>query len=345
MSFMPEHRRVHTTSTGIAAICAVLLVLVLPGTALAQSEPVTESFEIGDGVEPFAPGTGDVLGASLQNGPDWGDLFAADRTCKDVYDEFGNAGLNGMPDFLDTWGYWKLRRDGGFLFDDVSGGTGTDATVFGEGGALGSGEVPPAFDLGNAYAYAMFTKHKQLMLYAGLERLSVGTATVALEFNRNRYVVDSGVIEGARTVGDVRIVLDFGASGMIALELQKWVEVDPETGAADWTLIESLPIDQADPAEQCNAVQSLCVVSNAGPVAGGDWDNYGADGAVIGDLAPNTFVEFGINLSALIGIHTYDNFYATRYVSVQVMTYDDATEPNAIDYALGHFARAARLAQ
>lgn len=342
MSSWNNYRSHALTGAWIVALCVILF---LAPAVTAQSEPVTENFELGDGVNPFAAGTGDVVGASLQNGPDWDDLFSAAKSCKDVYDEFGNPGSNGMPDFLDTWGRWKLRRDAGFVIDDVSGGTGADGTVFDENGALVSAAVAPAYDVGNAYVYSAFTNQKELIVYAGLERLSVGTATVVFELNHEMHRVVDGAIEGGRTVGDARFVADFGASGLTALELLRWDVIDPATGAAGWISVENLPIDQVDPAEQCNAGQTLCVVSNAEAIAGGSWQSYGADGATIGDLAPNTFVEFGANLSALIGVQAYENFYETRYTSIQITSYDGAADPAAIDYAIGNFARASRLAQ
>ena len=119
--------------------------------------------------------------------------------------------------------------------------------------------------------------------------------------------------------------------------------VDAQAGTFDWTAIDTLPINPEDPAEQCNVVGTLCAVCNGSTVGGGDWTSYDADGNVIADLSADMFLEFGLNLTALLGVHDYDNYYGTRYANIQITTYDDAAAPQ--DIALGSFIRASKLAR
>jgi hypothetical protein len=109
--------------TSIAIVSAIVL-----GTLRADNPVTNDQFELGDGIEPAVPGVADVMG-SVQQGPDWDDLFTADRSPRDEFDEFGNPGSNGVPDFLDTWGYFRARRDAVFVLDDLSAGTSPDASV------------------------------------------------------------------------------------------------------------------------------------------------------------------------------------------------------------------------
>ena len=322
-----------------------LIVAATVNDASAQSAPVTDNFELGDGVNPTVPGTADVLGSSVQTGPDWNDLFDANRQPLDVYDENGVLASNGVPDFLDTFGSLKNRRDAAFLLDDISAGGGTDQTVFVAPGTLGAGTVDAASDLGNVYAYSRFNDTMDFVLYTGLERLAPGVGRIDLEFNQSEFSIGAtGAIQGVRTEGDLLIGADYTGAALTAITLSMWTLVDPETSDYQWVAVESLPINPEDPAEQCNAGGTICALCNSANVDGGAWQNYGDDGAVIQELGPDSFMELGINLSAELGVHTYQNYYQARYVSVQVTTFDTAATPTAQDYSVGSFIRASRFA-
>jgi len=325
----------------------VLVAGLLIATELsAQSADVyqSERFELGDGVDPFVPGTADVSGAESQPGFDWDDLFRAGGGWKDVYNEFGLEKSNGVPDFLDIGGVRRGRSDAGFIADDISVGTNLDSSIFVNSGVVGPGTVTANYDLGNVYSYTVFDK-LDLLLYTGLERLAGGTGSTIFEFTRNLFSIDAdGAIVGDKSAGDLQVRADYTAGALTAVIVGKRVENPEQPGVFEWTVVESLPISQQNPVEQCNDAGSICVVCNAGSVAGGAWENYDATGAVVANLTSDTFMEIGINLSSLLGVHTYDNFYSTRYAGIQITTFDDAASPNPKDYALGSFVRASKLA-
>ncbi|MBD3867579.1 MAG: hypothetical protein IFK94_05590 [Acidobacteria bacterium] len=341
-----ENHRLWTIATLLVVLIGGALVAVATiNEVAAQSEPVTGNFELGDGVNPTVPGTADLLGNSLQAGPDWNDLFDANRQPLDVYDKTGGLASNGVPDFLDAFGPLRNRRDAAFLLDDISAGSGIDQTVYLSPGAIGAGSVDAAYDLGNAYAYTMFNEAMDYVLYTGLERLAPGVGRIEMEFNQELFAIGAaGVIQGSRTEGDLLVGAEYTGAALTAIHLSKWTLVNQETSEFQWVPVESLPINPNDPAEQCNAGGTICALCNSASVDGGAWQNYGSDGGPIQDLGPDSFMELGINLSSELGVHTYQNFYKKRFVSMQVTTFDTAVTPAAQDYSLGSFIRAARLA-
>lgn len=321
----------------VAAAAVAVVIALLPHVSAQESSIHSDTlFELGDGVDPAIPGIADILG-SEQPGPDWDDLFNADRTLKDEYDEFGAPGSNGVPDFLDTFGAVRLRRDASFIFDDISAGTAIDGTAWIDQGVVGTAVVPSSQDLGNTYAYNAFNNHLESVLYLGAERLAAGDGRIAFELNRVPFSLASdGTLLGERTIADLKVDAIFSGGILTAVEVRSWELVDPEGPVFDWILIENLPVTPDQSAEQCNAAGIFCVVCNGVGVSSGSWPSYDAAGSPVTILAPDSFIEIGINLTRLLGYHTYENYYATRFVGLQVST--DA------DYASGIFARAGRAA-
>jgi hypothetical protein len=327
------------------ALLATSAALAVGFAAWAQAPAVRDTFEIGDELDPMVAGSGDVLGDQLQNGPDWDDLFAADRSFRDQFDEFGNAGSNGVPDFLDTFGTLKLRRDGLFVIDAISAGSGVDPTRLDAQGRVVSGTVASPHDLGNVYAYTLFTPARDLVVYGAMERLASGAGSARFELNQSVFsVAGDGTITGDRTLGDLRVQANFSADVLTSLDVYKWELVDAQAGLHDWVLVQSLPYSPENSAEQCVADGAICAVCNGAGVDGGDWPNYDAQGATIQTLATGSLLEFGVNVSALLGVHTYGNYYETRFTSMQVSTYDGAATPAPQDYTLGALERASKLA-
>lgn len=288
------------------------------GPAAAQSVYTEPVFELGDGSDPVIPGQADIVG-TLQAGPDWGDLFKSATEAKDVIDEFGAPVPNGVPDYLDSFGLLRSRRDSAFIAAAV-------ADV-----------ADPAQDIGNAYAYSGFNDGYELLLYVGAERLSSGQSLLTFEFNQALLSLDeNNQPVGDRTIGDVRVVADFTAGILSAISVFGWDVVDVEAGTVGWVPVDILPISQEQAAEQCNPAGTVCAVCNGTTIEGGEWKSFDAGGYEIDSLTSDTFLEFGINLTRLFGYHTFDNYYSTRFTSIQVST--------GLDYALGHFNRAAAVA-
>jgi hypothetical protein len=292
--------------------------ILAAGPAVGQSVYSEPLFELGDGTDPVIPGQADIEGAA-QAGLDWGDLFGSDRGFKDVVDETGAPVANGVPDFLDGSGLLRGRRDAAFVSDAV--------------GNVGDA----AQDIGNAYAYAGFSDGFDLILYAGTERVGAGQSLLSFEFNQALFGLDENDQPvGQRTIGDLRVVADFTAGILSAISAHAWDIVDIESGTLGWLAIDILPFSQGEAAEQCNPAGTVCAVCNGSTISGGDWPSFDAQGGVVGTLISDSFLEFGINLSELLGYHTYGNYYSTRYTSVQVST--------GLDHALGYFNRAAAVA-
>ena len=69
-------------------LCSLSIVLI--GTMLVAGNGKDSPKGKGDfelGVQPPAPGMGDVVNDLAQRGPDWSDLFAADGTLRDDFDD------------------------------------------------------------------------------------------------------------------------------------------------------------------------------------------------------------------------------------------------------------------
>jgi len=300
-------------------------------SSTVQSDPV---FELGDGYDPAVPGIADILG-SEQPGPDWADLFNYDRSLKDQLDEFGIAQPNGVPDFLDTYGPVRSRRDAVFIFDDISVGQSVDGSALIGPGFVGASIVDPADDLGNAYGYTAFNANLEAVVYIGAERLSTADGDIVFQLGRHPIAIaEDGQVLSPRTIGDLEIWASFSAGVLSTVEVRSWQLLDPENGVFGWLTFDSLPTNPSEATEQCNVSGTLCTVCNGVSVAAGDWPTFDSAGSQVGSLIPDSFLEIGINLSALLGHHTFENYYETRYTTLQIFT--------ATDYAHGGFARASQ---
>jgi hypothetical protein len=301
-----------------------------PGKSVARSGLL----ELGDGVEPMAPGIGDIIG-SRQPGLDWGDLFDVGRGLKDQGDERGRGAANGMPDFLEGKG--SFRRDAAFVLDDVSAGIRTDATARGPRGRIAKGVVDPTYDLSNVYAYSSFDRSLDFHLYAGVERLSAADGTVILEFNRELFTLgEDDRIVGRRVTGDLQVLVHFAAGILSSLDVGVWMPGDDKNFVGDWQQIEHLPVSAEQSAEQCNSDGTVCAVCNGTTIQAGAWPTFDAAGEPTTALVADTFLELGLNLTQLLGV-TYFDYYERRYATIQVSTLQD--------YALGTFVRASKLAR
>jgi hypothetical protein len=264
------------------------------------------TFELGDEQVPVVAGSADLQSDPSLPGPDWEDLFAADRTLRD---DFPAPGGNGIPDYVDLYGgQWAVIME-----DDVSLGVGLDTTVLvGSDGLVYRGSAAAAHDLANAYAYSTFDSGGDLLLYAGAERLDSGDSYIEFEFNQAHIRLGYGPpweITGGRTTGDLLARLVFRGGGLDSVEIERWVETSP--GQFNFQSVDGLS------GESCNADQTICAVCNGTDVDGGPWPNFDT----VGDpeiISTDRFVEIGINVGALVGLQP-------DYVSIQVRTPEDIT--------------------
>jgi hypothetical protein len=256
-------------------------------------------FELGDNLG--TPGSADILGSDAQPGCDWADLFDADPTDEEIAAAVEACG----------------GLEGAFVVDQLSQGGSKDDTVFAKGSSKNddliatwkwsTGSSPSKDDLSNFYAYATLNEAKELILYAGVERIS-GSGDSHIDFELNQSLVgldkdppcgkdgsdgpgDGSPCEftGEKVVNDILVVMDFQKGGNLGLlEVRQW-------DGTGYALVESVE------GEGCNAADTVCAFNNAGDIDGGPWDNYDSHGNVVTSIESNGFTEAGINVTALLG--------------------------------------------
>ena len=152
-------------------------------------------------------------------------------------------GSNGVPDALEVF----AGRSAIFIADDVSAGTASDRSVLaGSDDRWSAGTVPAESDLSNAYVFTTSDSQGNLVLYAGVERLSPVEGVVQLEFNQGVFYLGeevdgaSGRIVGERTPGDILVRLSFDGDGALgSVELQRWATASPDEPLG-YALVETL---------------------------------------------------------------------------------------------------------
>ena len=312
------------------ALIAICLGIAVSGWPLAQT--VSDDFELGDSGAPPVSGSGDIHGFRNVAGPDWEELFNADGSHKDEVGPEGRPPSNGIPDFIDLY----QGLDALFVGDDISVGTYTDRTIRFGTDRVETGLVGGVRDLGNAYVYTANNSAGELMLYAGLERLSTEAVSIELEFNQGYFRLGHGwpgvtgwEIVGAQKPKDLRITVDIATGGILSsVRIDSWE--DPENdGIFGWVRKETLDQEgcntaepEADPPIDAN---TLCGFSNDRVVHGGDWPSYDASGKPRPNVDPDCFYEVGLNVSKLLSVSDPAYTYAT----VQLRT--------PADLAFGYF--------
>ena len=168
------------------------------------------------------------------------------------------------------------------------------------GMTFGPGNVPNKNDLGNVYAVSHATATRP-ELFFGAERLSDnGDSHVDFEFLQTMVGVTagcSGNFSGHRTQGDLLVAVDFtGGGGTATNALYQW-HCNPDPGAqpADGTV--------CDPGGTAHYQQiivpgSISFTVNGAIVACGGWICRDT-GGVTAQLAPNDFLEGGLDLTVL----------------------------------------------
>jgi len=288
------------------------------------------NFELGPGLSNPGGAEGNVaniLGDGIStNGPDWSDLFTVNANGTVSVNTSAVLGFGGNA--------------AAFIQDDVSAGSLTDSTVYAgrtsdkNGFAIadwdwGTSSVPAKDDITNAYAYAKIN-NGQLLIYAAAEREDPsGSSHIDLEFFQKPVGLDEEppcdkaqcLFTGTKTPGDILVSMDFnngGALGSVTIRKRNAANSGYDT-------ITTLN------GEGCNAADTVCAFNNSAPINGGPWRNYDNHGAEITTLPINSFTEFGVNVTALLGA-------TPCFSTVQVKTRSSPSFTAELkDFALANF--------
>ncbi|HEV8573280.1 MAG TPA: hypothetical protein VGR43_01090 [Dehalococcoidia bacterium] len=278
----PQHLRVCLWFLAASAIAIVLAAFVLPTFAVHDDGLFEVDGDIGEG-----PGAG----------PDWASVFDGSGNTVNLF-----GGVSAV-----------------FIRDDITSTYHVDNTVFAQedknndsvaGWNWKTGNNPPKDDFSNVYTYATRNSAGDLIIYGGAERLAKqGSSHVDFAFHQNGVGLDEAPpcntspsppceFTGVKTAGDVLIAMDFEDGGAIeTLRIYEW------TGNS-WCLGDNIPpCPPVATLEQggCNAADTICAFSNGSDIDGGPWVNYDRHGHETAELEENTFTEFGINISAVLG--------------------------------------------
>ena len=299
-------------------LAAGLLASVAGEVGAVHGDSVSALFELGPaglGTTP-ADVTNIVSDGSGDPGPDWTDLFDADGDLRD-------ANGDGRPD--------AGGEAATFIADDLAVSGQVDRTVFASSNKnddpvatwnWNTGNTPAKDDLANVYAYATRNSDNDLVIFAGMERISAnGDSHVDIEFNQDAITLDQApppgeaiptcgsdgngadpgppceFVGGDKRADDFIVSIDFTNGGTLGtLEVRKWV------GSA--TSGSYVPVGNV-PTQGCNtnsglAPDAFCGFSNGAPIAFGGWPTFNTKGQVE-TLATNAFAEFGINISEALG--------------------------------------------
>lgn len=325
--------RRHQGNRGRKLLAVATVVLIVSAVAYAVHQ--SNFFELG-------PGTGEggstnILGdGNAANGPDWADIFAA------------NGSVNGL--FGGT--------AASFVKDDVSSGEFNDRTAFPKAGSdknsdavadwnWQSASVPSKDDITNAYVYARINPaNGHLIIYSGVEREDPsGASHIDIEFFQQAVGLSEPpacdappcTFTGDNTDNDLLVNLDFTQGGSFAgLSIRK----RQEGGKDNYVLLSTLD------GEGCNAgtgtdpydPDSICAFANHGTIDGGPWDNFDNHGAIITNLPPNAFSEFGVDVTEVLG-------FTPCFSTVQVKTRSSQSFTAELkDFALASFQQCSATA-
>ncbi len=281
----------------------------------------------------LGPWTADPALAERLLLPDWAAVFNADGSLKDEVDEAGAPGGNGVPDYVDL--YHGL--DAVFVQDNLSDGVatdmsalllgdglvgdltvdGSDAVMTGVADEVYNGVVGAAHDIGNAYLLAEKGPDGELLLFAGVERIAAFTDTyVEIEFNQDLVSLSYGApwpIHGSHTAGDLRIRLIFTAGLLGAVDFERWA-LDTTTGEGAFRHIKSAKGATDGSCGGAGAHYVFCL--GAPPIEGGEVELWDGESDPIEYVAPDSFVEVGVNVTRLLGM-------SPDFTAIQIRTPED----------------------
>jgi hypothetical protein len=155
------------------------------------------------------------------------------------------------------------------------------------------------------------------VIFGGAERLGNGDSYLELELNQNHFRLGHGgfgrgepwQIDGERAVGDVLVKMTFAPDSLGSVEASRW-------DGQGWVPLSAFS------GQGCDAGETLCGLCNSTVIDGGPWVNFDTDGDPE-QIGIDRFVEFGINVGALLGSQP-------SYTTVRLRTPEDA--------AFGYFA-------
>jgi len=300
-----------TTGRRFGACLAGALILVTAGVALAQingrraaqpnSVPSGET-RSSAGLPNMSDLAMDTTGVALTGGLDWAALVESRREQISL----GAA----------VWQGGELV----LLEDNISDGVAVDMSALAGSGSLSNsvvynGIVPASHDLGNAYVYVTRDAEGHRILRAAAERLGpsygVDDSYVDFEFNQGRVqaVAASRPLRGVRIDGDLLVHLSLTAGRIASVEFKRWAAGGFETIETAWPAI----------SESCSGDGGRYVVCSSSPMNGlpsMNQDLYDVSGDPTRVPTPDSFVEVGLNVAALLGSDI-------EFTSIQVRTPHD----------------------
>jgi hypothetical protein len=201
--------------------------------------------------------------------------------------------------------------DAFFLEDKISDGIGVDMSVIvpADKPTVDNGVIAATNDLGNGYVYARRDASGNLQLYAGIERFgSPGDTYVEFEFHQGLVQVHSGApwpVHGERKANDVMVRVDFVGGQLSSAKFMRW----------DGTGYQTVATVAADGGSECNGADYLAcsVVPPLPPILDETWD---VAGVPVEPRQPNSFVEVGLDVAALLGS-------SVEFTSLEVRTPQD----------------------
>lgn len=254
--------------------------------------------------------------------PVWSDLFNANGTLKDVVNDAGEAGSNGVPDYVDIYG----GTDAIFVGDNISDGVAVDMSALFGADTLNeslvyNGPVASSHDLGNAFILATTDSQGNQILYGAVERLGPADEGSYIEFEFSQGVVrvrqgDPWPIHGQRTTDDLLIRVNLASGSPASIDVSRWTE---EGG------YESVNASSISAGSRCTNIAPYFIVCDASLVEGSftyqssfdpvndSWDQGGNSVQV---SPPNGLLEFGVNVGVLLGANP-------EFTSIIVRSPDD----------------------
>lgn len=291
-------QRFKAKATRRLAACISALLIMTGGMMTAYAGVQNNGkFELGDDSVTPSQGSADILGSSTQPGPDWADIFT-DNSGTVTGGLFGGEAAAFTKD--------DLAQDRTVY----SGGPGDKNSFIVTDWTWTTSSVPAKDDISNAYAYAVKDSIGHLIIYVGAERLAPnGDSHIDVEFFQNPVGLDHAIPCPAHTVchftgsnkdDDLLVSMDYTNGGAFAgLTIRKRQEGAPDNYVAVATLN----------AEGCNdpngdgsfSDATVCGFTNGGSIDGGPWDNFDSHDHLITSLPANAFVEYGVDVTALLG--------------------------------------------